>query len=103
VTPTPPPDNIVELTAADPRDDSLTSPPRRLLVTPEEGASMLRIGRSSMYGLMNAGRIAYVHINASRRIPVAVLEAFVKELLDNETDQERPGEAGPPPPGPLAS
>ncbi|MSQ08513.1 MAG: DNA-binding protein [Dehalococcoidia bacterium] len=53
-----------------------------LLLTPEEAADRLRIGRSMLYELLTARQIESVRINRSRRIPVAALEAYVRRLCD---------------------
>lgn len=52
----------------------------KLLVTPEEAALAVSIGRSRVYELMRAGVIESVRIGASRRIPVRALESFVERL-----------------------
>lgn len=52
----------------------------RLLLTPEEVAERLALGRSTIYELMRAGRIPSVKIGGSRRVTVRALEAFVADL-----------------------
>jgi len=51
-----------------------------LLVTVEEGASLLGISRTVMYELLAKGVIESVRIGRSRRIPVDGLRAFVAAL-----------------------
>lgn len=57
---------------------ALTEP--RLLLTPEQAAETLGLGRSSVYELMRARRIRSVKIGRSRRIPYASLLDFVSDL-----------------------
>jgi excisionase family DNA binding protein len=52
----------------------------KMLVTPEEAAQTLSIGRSKLYELLRAGALGSVRIGGSRRIPVAALQAYVVEL-----------------------
>jgi len=54
--------------------------PRMLLLTPEQAAETLGLGRSSVYELMRARRIRSVKIGRSRRIPYASLLDFIGDL-----------------------
>jgi excisionase family DNA binding protein len=54
--------------------------PRRLL-TPEEAAQALGIGRTLVYELIGSGRLRSVRIGACRRVPVTAVDEFVDELL----------------------
>jgi excisionase family DNA binding protein len=57
------------------------SPPHsRLLLTMEEAAGVLGIGRSKMYELHNRGEIEGVKIDRSTRIPVEALSDFIRAL-----------------------
>ena len=60
--------------------DVLASSP--LLLTPEEAATALRIGRTTMYALMKAGDLRPVHIGRSCRITRVELERYVMRLQD---------------------
>src|SRR3954452_10874998 len=51
-----------------------------LLLTPEEAARALRVGRTTMYALMKAGDLHPVHIGRSCRISRAELERYVRRL-----------------------
>src|SRR3712207_3751334 len=62
----------------EPLQDVLASSP--LLLTPEEAATVLRIGRTTIYGLMKAGELRPVHIGRSCRVPRAELERYVNRL-----------------------
>lgn len=51
-----------------------------LLLTPEEAARVLRLGRTTVYALMKAGDLHPVHIGRSCRLARAELERFVRTL-----------------------
>jgi excisionase family DNA binding protein len=57
--------------------------PAKLLLTPEEAAAMLSVGRTRVYELIANGELAAIRIGRSRRIPVLVLERFVRQLLED--------------------
>jgi excisionase family DNA binding protein len=74
--------------------DVLTSSP--LLLTPEEAAWVLRIGRTTIYALMKSGDLRPVHIGRSCRLPRAELERYVRCL-------ETPSETAPTSTGKLSA
>ena len=51
-----------------------------LLLTPEEAARALRVGRTTIYALMKAGDLRPVHIGRSCRLSRAELERYVRHL-----------------------
>jgi excisionase family DNA binding protein len=53
-----------------------------LLLTPEEAATLLRVGRTTVYALMKAGDLRPVHIGRSCRLARAELERYVR-MLEN--------------------
>src|SRR3954449_13514675 len=55
-------------------------PDESLLLTPEEAARLLRIGRTTVYALMKAGDLRPVHIGRSCRLARAELERYVRML-----------------------
>ncbi len=59
--------------------------PNTLLLTAEEAAAELRIGRSRMFDLIREGAIQSVKIGTSRRIARSALAAYVATL---EADAE---------------
>ena len=59
-----------------------------LLLTPEEAARVLRVGRTTIYALMKAGDLRPVHIGRSCRLSRAELERYVRRL-------ENPPQAAP--------
>ena len=52
----------------------------RLLLTPEEAAQVLRIGRTTVYALMKGGELRSVHIGRSCRISQEEVERYVRRL-----------------------
>ncbi len=52
----------------------------RLLLTPEQAAEALNIGRSKVYELIAGGRLLSVKIGSCRRVPVDALRAYVASL-----------------------
>ena len=57
----------------------------RLLLTPEEAASVLRIGRTTVYALIKSGELRPVHIGRSCRISQAEVQAYVRRLQAVQT------------------
>jgi excisionase family DNA binding protein len=68
--------------------DVLASEP--LLLTPEEAARVLRVGRTTVYALMKAGELRPVHIGRSCRLPRAELERYVARLQPPPPRVQRP-------------
>ena len=57
-----------------------------VLVSVEEAARRLNVGRSMAYVLIRRGDLASIKIGASRRVPVAALDEYVltqRELQDS--------------------
>jgi excisionase family DNA binding protein len=52
----------------------------QLLLTPEEAARQLSIGRTKVFALMESGAIRSVKIGRSRRIPADALTDYVASL-----------------------
>ena len=52
----------------------------KLLLTPEEAASALAIGRTKLYQLMASGVLRSVRIDKCRRVPISALEDLVERL-----------------------
>ena len=61
-----------------------------LLLTPEEAATVLRLGRTTVYALMKAGDLQPVHIGRSCRLPRAELERYVRGLEAPRTTPRAP-------------
>ena len=54
----------------------------RVLLTVEEAARALRIGRSTAYRLVADGQIDSIQIGHLRRIPIDALARFVRDRRD---------------------
>jgi excisionase family DNA binding protein len=54
--------------------------PPALLLTPQEAAQALRVGRSKFYDLIRSGALRSVKIGGSRRISATALAEFVTAL-----------------------
>ena len=52
----------------------------KLLLTPEEAAEALSIGRSTLYLLLQNDELRSVKIGAARRIPMAAVREYVDSL-----------------------
>ena len=61
-----------------------------LLLTPEEAATVLRLGRTTVYALMKAGELRAVQIGRSCRLSRSELERYVRGLEAPGTTAEAP-------------
>ncbi len=75
----------------------------KLLLTPEEAAVALGVGRTKVYQLMRDGTVSSVLIGGSRRIPMAALVGLVADLEHREIDSPPPADHGAPDPRAIAS
>jgi excisionase family DNA binding protein len=67
-----------------------------LLLTPEEAAQVLRVGRTTLYALMRDGDLRPVHIGRSCRLSRAELERYVDLLMAvGPSPSSRPGRRQP--------
>jgi len=57
----------------------------KLLLTIEEAADQLSIGRTKAYELVGTGRLETVSIGRCRRVPVQALAEFVRQLREPST------------------
>ncbi len=67
--------------------DQPTTVPARLLLTIEEAADQLGIGRTLVYALVKAGEVESVQIGRLRRIPADALPAFLDRLRGLAADR----------------
>ena len=69
---------------AEPRDviDLTVRTDDRLLLTVEEAADRLGIGRSLMYQLIGCGQVASIRVGRLRRIPQESLTDYVRAMRD---------------------
>lgn len=58
-----------------------SEPPGRLLLTVEEAADLLRIGRSKAYDLVRNHDLESVKIGRLRRVPLASVHDFAARLI----------------------
>jgi excisionase family DNA binding protein len=61
----------------------------QLLVTPEEAARRLSVGRTTIYELMSSGELQSVNIGRCRRVPVSSLSSFVSKLISDVAVEQR--------------
>ena len=61
----------------------------QLLVTPEEAARRLSVGRTTIYELMASGELQSVNIGRCRRVPVSSLSSFVSKLIGDVAVERR--------------
>nr|WP_238412858.1 helix-turn-helix domain-containing protein [Saccharothrix deserti] len=54
-----------------------------MLLTTEEAAERLGVGRTTMYRLIGTGEVESVQIGRLRRIHVAAVDAYARKLLQN--------------------
>jgi excisionase family DNA binding protein len=66
----------------------------KLLITVDEAARRLSIGRSHLYEYIQRGSLPSVQIGRCRRVALRDLDAFIEQLLAGSTDA---------PPGPVAA
>ena len=57
----------------------------RVLLTVEDAARELSIGRTNMYALIKEGRIPTVRIGRLRRVPADALAAYVQTLTEQQS------------------
>jgi len=85
---------LVELLGERPTDPAESTPrpapralPERILLTPEEAAETLRIGRTSLFGLIKSGEIESIRIGGMRRIPVEALNSYIERVGPNKANR----------------
>ena len=64
-------------------DDKPVAEPIRLVLTIEQAARRLGIGRTLMYSLVMSGEVESVTIGRLRRIPVECLTEYVNKLRNS--------------------
>jgi excisionase family DNA binding protein len=70
----------------------VTSPPvqtelARLLVTTEQAAQVLSVGRTTVWELIRVGEIAVIHIGRSCRISYGELQRYVRALESGQDEE----------------
>lgn len=56
----------------------------KVLLTVEEAAARLNLGRTSVFALIKNGQIASVRIGRARRIPAREVEAYAERLVTEQ-------------------
>lgn len=69
--------------------ESIVQPESLILITVEEAARRLSVGRSHLYRLMQSGSLRSRRIGGCRRIAVTDLEAFAAALPDDRPTWRR--------------
>ena len=57
----------------------------KLLLTVEEAAQILSVGRTLLYDLVMRGKVGSVKIGNARRIPVIALQAYIESLVQQQS------------------
>ena len=78
-----------ETPAQEHRAQETVAPVPALLVSPDDAARLLAIGRTALYALLGSGDLPSVQIGRRRRVRVSDLEAFVEHLPTGEVGEER--------------
>jgi excisionase family DNA binding protein len=65
---------------------SVPTEPVRLLLTIEESAERLGIGRTLMYALVSSGAVESVRIGRLVRVPAESLPVFIRQLRDQQRE-----------------
>jgi excisionase family DNA binding protein len=60
----------------------------KLLLTADEAAEIVGVGKTKMYELIRVGAVESVRIGRCRRIPPDALAAFVERLRDEASGYE---------------
>lgn len=53
----------------------------KLMLSVDEAADVLGVGRSAVYDLLRLNKLASVKVGRSRRIPVAALHRFIEDAM----------------------
>jgi excisionase family DNA binding protein len=69
-------------------DQRYGADPVRIVLTVEQAASTLGIGRTSMFALVRTGDVESVTIGRLRRIPIEALNDFVDKLRRGQVDSQ---------------
>jgi len=60
----------------------------KLLLTAEEAAEVIGVGRTKVYELLRVGQIPSVRIGRCRRIPLRAVHDYVNRLTDEASGYE---------------
>ncbi|MBK0866147.1 helix-turn-helix domain-containing protein [Saccharopolyspora sp. HNM0986] len=68
---------------------TVRSLPSRVLLTVEEAAQQLGIGRTTAYALVRSGELESVHIGRLRRIPKEAIDQYAARLIQERPSQQQ--------------
>lgn len=60
-----------------------------VMLTVEEAAKCLRIGRTTAWGLVKSGELRSVLIGRLRRVPAAEVRAYAAQLMTNDESRRK--------------
>ncbi|GAA2819041.1 helix-turn-helix domain-containing protein [Saccharopolyspora taberi] len=75
--------NEAEIPSPEPR-----TMPERTLLTVQEAADRLRIGRTKVYALVKSGEIESVRIGRLRRVPVSAIDDYAARLVAEQAAEK---------------
>ena len=78
-------------TDAAPPEDTGDGKPDGLLLTVEEAAKRLRLGRTLIYQLISSGELESVTVGRLRRVPAECLAEYVKALRKTRSSRATDG------------
>jgi excisionase family DNA binding protein len=64
-------------------DSQLPAANGKLLLSIDEAAALMSLGRSAMYALVMRSEVASIKVGRMRRIPLSALQAFVTRQLSD--------------------
>jgi excisionase family DNA binding protein len=79
--PAPDPVSVFRSSTSEKEEPERETAPHTRLLTVDEVARTLQLGRTLIYDLLGRGDIASIKIGSRRRIPAAALDAFIERLL----------------------
>ncbi|GGU88328.1 helix-turn-helix domain-containing protein [Lentzea flava] len=69
-------------------NENTETPAEHIVLTVEQAAKRLNIGRTLMYELVTTGAVESVHIGRLRRIPLQALTNYVNKLMNGTPNPE---------------
>jgi len=63
---------------------STTMVTQPVLVTVDQVAKMLSIGRTAAWELVRQGKIKSIKIGRTRRVPIAAIQEYIERLMDED-------------------
>lgn len=68
------------------RTQSVDGVPQQLALSPEQAATALGLGRTTVYALIQGGQLRSVRVGRRRIVPVAAIEAFLADAAHDVPD-----------------